>query len=189
MNPIDLRGLFRMLDLLVVDEKGLPVRANVHAFREGERNGERTLTGPERIGKTGSGPLLLAGDPILALIIESDGTFPVRVDPLAAPDKIVLRRGLDVTLEWTGSMPLEDLPASSSSSFFLLEAMRMTRIAWIATCEPGPRDAFTSRTRAFRSHVFPNPASTRSPGRSTTSSKPATTSNARFSSTPRRCWT
>ncbi len=54
LDPIDLRGMFRLFDLLVVDEAGQAVLASVRAFRHGVQNGRPIVLGPEDLGVTGA---------------------------------------------------------------------------------------------------------------------------------------
>ncbi|MFT4539060.1 MAG: RNA polymerase sigma factor (sigma-70 family) [Planctomycetota bacterium] len=155
LDPLDLSGLFRVFDLLVVDERGLPMRATVYSFTEGYRDGQRRILGPERIGSTGAGALLLGADPEYALIIQAHEYFPVLIDPLDPPEKVVLSRGRRIELDWTGSVALKDLPAKLELEIVPIERPavvdRATR--YLQTWSPGrvyldPNGVTESRVQA-----------------------------------------
>jgi len=111
LEPLDLRGLFRSFDLMVVDEQGLPVRAAVYSFQEILRDGRTLVAGPDWVGTTSEDALLLGAEPEYALMLDAQGYFPVLIDPLDPPNEVVMRRGRELELEWTGPIKLAELPA------------------------------------------------------------------------------
>ncbi len=110
VNPIEMKGLFRTLDLVVVNEQGASVIANLYGFRQGQRDGKQVSLGPESLGNTRTHPIQIGSAPLDALILNKNGYFPVLVDPVNPPSKVVMVRGLQVTTRWGGPVAITDLP-------------------------------------------------------------------------------
>lgn len=111
LDPVDLWGRYREVDLHPVNEEGRPLAATVHAFGHGfDRDGKATLVGPEQLGHTDRGPLLARTADEYAWVVRVEGYYPERVDPRDPPTKLVMTRGYGVTLEWIGEPALADLP-------------------------------------------------------------------------------
>ena len=142
LEPIDLRGMYRLFDLLVVDEAGQPVRASVRAFRNGVQNGRPFVFGPESLGVTGSGPIVLGEEPEAALLLQASEFFPVLLDPLNLPETVVLSRGFELELEWSGARSLADLPARLRLDLVPLEEPwgLAKAVSYLRTFSPGQAD-------------------------------------------------
>jgi hypothetical protein len=112
INPVDLRGMFRPFDVLVVNEQGTLVPAMLWAIHNVHVNGETRLRGPDAIGRTGGEPMLLGSEPEAALVFEATGYFLERVDPTNLPKTVVMRRGTELTLRYIGPGSVEALPGT-----------------------------------------------------------------------------
>lgn len=99
--PFDLRGRLRWIELDVEDESGKSLRAQV--FAKLANRGRIELGGSDR-------PIVLAQDAGLeSLTIRADGLLPATLGPVEGHVKVVLTRGVDVTIEWGGGA-LPDAP-------------------------------------------------------------------------------
>ena len=111
LDPVDLTGRYRVIELNTVDEEGAPVNATVYAFERGQSaDGAPKIGGPRYAGNTNRGRLLSTIACEHAFIVDAEGFFPESLDPTDLPESIVLRRGRTVKLEWAGDRPLDELP-------------------------------------------------------------------------------
>jgi hypothetical protein len=100
IQPIDLRDRFCVIDLHVTNEEGQPVKASVFALYESGRT--------DQLGSTRYPLLLASADEVRTIYVEADTYFPVSLDPFSGIKDLVLRRGTEVSLEWTGEPPPGD---------------------------------------------------------------------------------
>jgi hypothetical protein len=104
LSPLDLRGRARPIKIVTCDENGVPVNALAHAI----------LTDGSFMRLTDTRqPILLPVDKTIAtILVHAEGYFPESLGPVEGTREVVLRRGLDVTLAWSGSEPLPESPYS-----------------------------------------------------------------------------
>jgi len=100
LEPLDLRGAFRSLDLRVVDSDGKRLSASVFVKRG---------THLEHLGSSDRGGFLIGHAPLDAILVEADGYFPRQLDPSNLPELVVLERGFSVPIHWASGTALEDL--------------------------------------------------------------------------------
>jgi len=103
LDPLDLRGRYRVIRLNVLDEDGRTVNAFVIA---------KYPSGRSQVGWTRWPGILTAKEREEYLLVEADGFLPVALEPFDGPRKLVLKRGLPVTLRYAGEAPLPESPLS-----------------------------------------------------------------------------
>jgi RNA polymerase sigma-70 factor (ECF subfamily) len=110
LTPLDLRGRYRMLDIIVVNEDDEPLGASVFGFEHAGDASSNATSGPVSLGWTGSGAIMVPMHVPQTLVVRADGYFPARIDPRSIPEPVVLRRGFDTTLNWIGAGSLDRIP-------------------------------------------------------------------------------
>ncbi|MDF1800745.1 MAG: sigma-70 family RNA polymerase sigma factor, partial [Planctomycetota bacterium] len=100
LDPLDLRGAFRSLDLQVVNSDGQRLSASIYTLRGSHL---------EHIGSSDRGGFLVGHAPLDAILVEADGYFPRQLDPGNLPELVVLERGFRVPIRWASGTALEDL--------------------------------------------------------------------------------
>lgn len=109
--PLDLRGLLTLFDSRVVNAEGRVLKATLSMMSPMVQKGDDAYGFPERLGTVRRGRQIVYGTRVGArLMVEAKGYFPVVIDPLEAPDEIVLQRGFDVDLRIVSSAALAETP-------------------------------------------------------------------------------
>ncbi|HKB14957.1 MAG TPA: carboxypeptidase-like regulatory domain-containing protein, partial [Planctomycetota bacterium] len=106
LDPLDLRGGFRLIDLELADERGAPIfQARAYSRRSGEANDRWTYARAE-----GGRLKLLRDERPLDVSITSPGFLRTELDRVTDSQRVALRRAASVRLELAGGLAVPEPP-------------------------------------------------------------------------------
>ncbi|MBI4882405.1 MAG: hypothetical protein HY812_22490 [Planctomycetes bacterium] len=139
--PLDLRGRWRAIEVLPIDEDGQLVDAALCALYADGR--------VEQLGRAGRPLILACTNREEGILVEADDFFPVRLDPFDGRQQVVLKHGLEVTLSYRGAVPIPCAP-------FLLRVALEPAVEQLATSGEQRPASFRARWTPDQADVPPS---------------------------------